>query len=578
LRTSCDALSTPGPLGALRDLAPALGIAIDETTLEDDARDQLFREALAAFAARPEPTIVIGEDAHWSDGASLELLRFLCRRIGGLPVLFVVTYRDDEIGTSHPLRLVLGDLATAPTVYRLSLNPLSEVAVRRLAEGSGRDAAALYRLTGGNPFFLIEALGAAGESVPDSVGDAVLARAARLSPEARAVLDVAAVIGSTIDPDLLLRVAGPVLDEVDECIGVGLLLGTGDRLAFRHELTRDAILARIAPLRRRLLHARVLEALRETPETEHDLARLAHHAEAAGNREAVLQFALAAAEQAAALHAHREAAAQYARALRFADALPAAERAQLLERRSIACYLSDQGEEAIAARQAALDIWRMLGDPLKEGDSLRWISHLSWLAEDSAATATAALEVLEPLGPSPELAMAYSNLAQLRMLDHDLEGTLRWGNQAIALAEELRETETLVHALNNVGSARSYAGDEQGDADLTRSLDLALATGLLDHAGRALANLGFTAMLNVRLAEADRRLDAAIAFATGPVPPPWPLGRGRGGDPPASPAADVVVGDAHDGVDDIGSVMGAPWQSRVGADARRGPGAGRSHR
>src|SRR5215207_1964391 len=89
LRTSCDALSTPGPLGVVRDLAPALGLRIDAQTVDGDARDQLFREVLASLAARPGPTIIIGEDAHWSDGASLELLRFLGRRIGGLPVLFV---------------------------------------------------------------------------------------------------------------------------------------------------------------------------------------------------------------------------------------------------------------------------------------------------------------------------------------------------------------------------------------------------------------------------------------------------------------------------------------------------------
>src|SRR5215203_2018054 len=256
LRTSCDALSTPGPLGAVRDLAPALGLQIDDHPLDGDARDRLFREVLAAFAARPGPTVIVAEDAHWSDGASLELLRFLGRRIGGIPVLFVVTYRDDEIGADHPLRLVLGDLATAPAVHRIGVRPLSKAAVQRLAAGSDRDAAALHRLTGGNPFFLTEA------------------RAARLSPEARAVLDVAAVMGSTIDASLLLTVAGPVLDEADECIDRGLLRGTGDGLAFSHELPREAILAAIAPLRRRLLHARVLAALRDEPEGERNLARL----------------------------------------------------------------------------------------------------------------------------------------------------------------------------------------------------------------------------------------------------------------------------------------------------------------
>jgi DNA-binding CsgD family transcriptional regulator len=516
LRTSCDALSTPGPLGTLRDLAPALGLAVDQLSAEGEGRDRLFREALAAFAARPGTTVVIGEDAHWSDGASLELLRFLGRRIGDLRTLFVVTYRDDELGTSHPLRLVLGDLATAPTVHRITLSPLSKDAVQRLAEGSKRDPSALLRLTGGNPFLLTEALATPGLTVPSTVRDVVLARAARLSPEARSVLDVAAVIGSSIDVDLLLSVAGPVLDEADQCIDSGLLRATGDRLAFRHDLTHEAILAAIAPPRRRLLHARVLSALREAPETERDLARLAHHAEGAGNREAVLEFAVAAAEQAAALHAYREAAAQYARALRFADALPATDRASLLERLSLASFFNDQGEAAIAARLAALDIWRGQGDPLKEGENLRWLSHLYWLegrGVEADMAATAALDVLEPLAPGRELAMAYSSLAQLRMLDHDLEGTLRWSNKAIVLAEQLGETETLIHALANVGSVRYYQGDDQGREELSRSLQLALAGGFLDHAARAQNNLAWMAMLAMRLAEADQQFATAVTYA-----------------------------------------------------------------
>jgi DNA-binding CsgD family transcriptional regulator len=518
LRASCDALSTPGPLGPVRDLAPALGLQIAPHAFDGDTREALFRGVLAAFATRSDTTLMVGEDAHWADGASLELLRFLGRRIDGLRALFVVTYRDDEIGPNHPLRLVLGDLATAPTVHRIVVSPLSEEAVRRMASDTGRDGGALHRLTGGNPFFLTEVLAAEDETVPASVGDAILARAARLSAEARAVLDLAAVIGSSIDPDLLLSVAGSVLDEADECVARGLLRTTSDGLAFRHELTREAVLTAIAPYRRRLLHARVLAVLRKASESARDQARLAHHAEAAGDQEAVLEYAIAAAEQAASLNAHREAAAQYARALRFADRLPAAERARLLEGRSVACYLSEQGEEAIAARQAALDIWRTLGDPLKEGESLRWLSRVFcyWFQGDGAETkaaATAALEVLETLQPGPELAMAYSNLAQLRMLDHDLEGTLLWGDRAIALAERLGDTETLVHALTNVGAARHYAGHDAGLEVLTRSLNLALDHGLLDLAGRALTCLAWSTMLAMRLDEADRRFTTAIDFA-----------------------------------------------------------------
>ncbi len=516
LRMSCDALSTPSPLGSARDLAPALGLAVERMPMDGGDRDRLFRAMLDAFSARAEPTVVIGEDAHWADGASLELLRFLSRRIGELPVLLVVTYRNDEIGPEHPLRLVLGDLATSSTVHRLALLPLSEAAVGQMAADSGRDAADLHRLTGGNPFFLTEVLSSVGAAVPATVSDAVLARAARLSPEARAVLDVAAVIGSAIESQFLLAVAGPVLDETDECIAVGLLRGAGDGLVFRHALVREAILAGIAPPRRRLLHARVLAALQEMPDAAQELALLAHHAEAAGDRQATLTYATAAAEQATALHAPREAAAQYARALRFADGLPVIERTRLLEGRSVACYLSGQGEEAIAVRQEALDIWRSRNDRLKQGECLRWLTRFYWVegrGAEAAAAAFAALEVLETLPPGPELAMAYSIVAQLRMLDHDLDETLRWGNRAIDLAEQFGASDTLVHALANVGAAHYYAGDDLGLEQLQRSLELALAGEFIDHAGRALLLLAWLTLVAKQLDEADRWLTEGTAFA-----------------------------------------------------------------
>jgi DNA-binding CsgD family transcriptional regulator len=514
LRAWCDALSTPAPLGSVRDLAPQLGLTIDEHPLDRDAHERLFRETLAAFAARPGPTVVIAEDAHWADGATLDLLRFLGRRIGGLRTLIVVTYRDDEIGPDHPLRLILGDLATAPTVQRMTLLPLSAEAVRRFAAGTGSDATALHHLTGGNPFFLTEVLATAGERVPASVGDAVLARAARLSPDARAMLDVAAVIGSTIDVALLQRVAGPVLDEADECIARGMLRATADGLAFRHALAREAILGAIAPPRRRLLHARVLAALREEPEAARDLPLLAHHAEAAGDREAVLEFAISAAEQAAAMHAHREAAAQYARALRFATGLPPDQLGALLEARSYECYVTGQLREAIDAGQAALKLWRQTGNRLKEGDTQRRLSRLYWYSArtlEANVAASAALEILELLPAGPELAMAYSNQSQLCMLASNMDEAITWGEKAIALAERFGETETMVHALLNVGTAGDL-DDSHTFELIERSLRLARENGLTEHASRAYTNLASRYAELYRFGRAEAYLNEGIAY------------------------------------------------------------------
>ena len=106
------------------------------------------------------PTLAVIEDAHWADEATLDLLRFLGRRLNAVRALLIVTYRNDEVGLKHPFRLLLGDLATTMTIRRLDLTPLSEDSIRALAEGSGRDPTALHQLTGGNPFFASEVLAA----------------------------------------------------------------------------------------------------------------------------------------------------------------------------------------------------------------------------------------------------------------------------------------------------------------------------------------------------------------------------------------------------------------------------------
>ncbi len=197
---SCDGLKMPGPLGSLFEIAQVLGPEVERLLADEAPRDRLFRAVLAALAGLKQSLVLVGEDAHWTDEASIDLIRFIGRRIGGLRLLFVVTYRDDELGLSHPLRRILGDLATAPAVRRMTLPPLSPAAVRELVRGSGFDPDSLHARTGGNPFFVTEVLAAGAPDVPATVRDAVLARASRLSPEARAVLDAAAVIGEQVEP------------------------------------------------------------------------------------------------------------------------------------------------------------------------------------------------------------------------------------------------------------------------------------------------------------------------------------------------------------------------------------------
>src|SRR3990172_6025037 len=173
----CEPLSTPRALGPLLDIADALGF--DLPLLEDATQRQQAFRALLEFLRRSErSTLLVFEDVHWADEASFDLLRFLGRRVGETKGMVIATYRDDEAGPKHPLRVLLGDLATTETVHRIALPPLSESAVRTLAHGSGVDPAVLYRLTGGNPFYVSEVLKGGGSSLPSTVRDAVLARVA----------------------------------------------------------------------------------------------------------------------------------------------------------------------------------------------------------------------------------------------------------------------------------------------------------------------------------------------------------------------------------------------------------------
>lgn len=307
---ACDGSFTPEPLGPLYDIAPQLGGAIAAACAEGAPRERLFRVLLEQLTPPAPLTVVVVEDAHWADEATTDLIRFLGRRLRESRTLLIVSYRDDSLAIDHPLRLTLGDLTQERALRRLTVPPLSPAAVGRLAAGSGISADELHALTGGNPFFVNEVLGVEALELPVSARDAVLARAARLTDTARAVLDAVAVLGVEARERVALEVANST-GGLAECLEVGLLVGTSRGVKFRHELARLAVESAIPVHRRRELHVRALRALIEVGDI--DAARLAHHAELADDTDAVLEFAVIAGNRARELSAHREAAAQFAR-------------------------------------------------------------------------------------------------------------------------------------------------------------------------------------------------------------------------------------------------------------------------
>jgi DNA-binding CsgD family transcriptional regulator len=512
LSGSCDALHTPRVLGPFVDIAEETGGELASVVAKGAAPGAVVGALMNELRARP--TIVVLEDLHWADGATLDVLRLLARRIDPLPALVIATYRDDELHRAHPLRMALGELPVAQ-VERISLAPLSLDAVETLAGPTDVDAGELHRRTSGNPFFVSEALAAGGGEIPETVRDAVLARAARLDDDARTLLDAVAIEPARAELWLLEALLGGEPVGLEACLASGMLCAERNTVSFRHEIARVVVEEALSPHRRMQLSRRALGALTAAIGRRPDLARLAHHAEAADDAEAVLRFAPAAAERACKLGSHREAAEQFARAVRYSAELPGPRRAELLERCSYECYLTDRIADAIDARRAAMDEHRLAGDRRREGDAHRWLSRLAWFAGDGEKAdeeARLSLDLLVPLGPGRELAMAYSNYSQLRMLMSDDPGAVEWGMHAIALAEPLGETEILAHALNNVGTSELKMGAPSGRGNLERSLALSLEHDLEEHVARAYTNLASTSLDLADYAHADRHLAAGIEY------------------------------------------------------------------
>jgi tetratricopeptide (TPR) repeat protein len=511
---ACDGLFTPRPLGAFLDIAGQAGGELAELAGRFDAsaeREELFSLLLGELAEADGLGVVVVEDIHWADEATLDLLRFLARRIGSLPVLLIATYRDDELAASYPLRMALGDLAVQRCTRRVDLAPLSPTAVAALSADSGLDAAELYRVTGGNPFYVTETLRTGLGRVPRSAVDAVLARAAGLGPGAHDVLHAAALIGSVVEPWLLEQAADCPPSTVDELVDRGLLAADGAVLRFRHEIARRAVAQEIPAHRQPAIHARLLAALLAAGSTDH--ARLAFHAEAAGDDPATLEHATLAGRHAAGLGSHREAAAQFEQALRVADGEPPAVLAGRYDALADELSVLDSWTAAATAYERALSLWRTAGDPLREGDILRKLSVTLWRlcrGKEAGDASAAAVRVLEPLGPSVELARAYASVAA------DLSGQARFAEtmtlarQAETLAAEFDAFGLQAYTLN-LQAWSALALGEDWAPPLHRALDIALSHGAAYEAGHIYTNLHEINCAERRYAESEPCYLAGIA-------------------------------------------------------------------
>ena len=482
LEGSCDALTTPRPLGPFVDMAGTslfTGLARAE---------QLARCRALLSDAGAATTVAIVEDLHWADEATLDAVRFVARRLIGMHTLLLVTYRDDEVPPGHPTRTLIGDVSGFPGVTRMAVGPLSRAAVTRLAAPAGVDADQLYESTGGNAFFVTEVL-AAGGGVPATVRDAVLARAARLTTSGRRAVEVAAIMGFRSERDLLASLAPEGIDEVVER---GMLRADGDWLEFRHEIARVTVVEAILPGRARSFHGQLVQALVARAVDRRDPGRLAHHAEAAGLGEEAHRYALLAADAARHAGAHREAAEQLGRALRSNTPIVPGRRAQLLDELGMELHFTGRVAESVDARAEAAETWRALGDRRRESVSRSNLAaSLFGVGRNAEAkrTSEAAVALLAD-DDCAERVVVQARLAYHHMLERENERAVLVGGQAIESARRWSTDEALALAENAVGSALILLGDPGGRDHLERSLALAQASGNERGTADAFVNLG----------------------------------------------------------------------------------------
>jgi DNA-binding CsgD family transcriptional regulator len=493
------------------------------------ARHRTFERVvwLLAELAGQAPLVLILEDLHWADESSRELLAFLAVRLRDLPVLVVVTMREEDLNTAA--LGWLADLQRRPRVTRLRLTGLAPAEVAELVTGlvppdGGPDkVAAVVRAADGNPLYALELARAAAAWPPPSITEAVLARAASLPPPVRMVVDQVCVNDGGMSHGLLA--ATMPLDEdrllaaAREAVSRRLLIAGSDGYAFGHDLIRQVFYGQLLPGERRRLHRRVAEALAAAG-AEPDHALLATHWQLADCPDRAAPAALLAARQAVSARAYPEADRFYSLAVDQARWLPEAGPA-LLEEAARAASWAGHPERAAQHVAAALDS----AAGAERARLLERLGRYRWEAEDPRAAVEAtseALALLEDGPPSALRARLLAALANWRLLLGETRQAWPLAEQAVAMAQQVGAEAEYARGLAILGIAQAQRGElEAGLAALQTSFSLARQAGSIEGVVRAATNHVHLLYTAGRCAEAlevarcGRRAAQALA-----APPP----------------------------------------------------------
>jgi DNA-binding NarL/FixJ family response regulator len=480
---------------AVGRLLPGVASWLADSTGGDRRYEQLLQGLLLAFEelVKRGPTLLVFEDIHWADEASLEVLLHLARSAPTQALLLVLTLRSEDAG---PAAIDLrSTLARHRLTTELVLAPLANDDVAAMVSSllgnapAARITQTILELAEGNPFFVEEVARSTlsagrqgvergGVGVPRTVHDAVQRRVHRLSGPARQVLQVACVAGRRFDFVLLQHVLGTserdLLAIVKELIGAQLVVEDGDdRFAFRHALTRRAVYSDLLGRERRGLHADVLAALEEldAPAAE----ELSYHAYAAGAWSKAVMYGAQAGQHALGLHAPRAALEQFRRSVDAAQNLGEPAAGEVLRGRGHAHDSLGEFELARADYEAALAAAIGSGDQHLVWDNLVDLN-LLWSARDYVIAgnyAERALTVARELNDRSLIARSLDRVGNWHMNTGRIRQALTYQQEALAVLESIGDRRGVADTLNLLGMTSAFVDSEQSAEYYTRAIPLA---------------------------------------------------------------------------------------------------------
>src|SRR5258705_3301346 len=513
---ACDALFTPRPLAPLYDIIWQVKSDLLPKVHTIEELSELFAGFFRELSNQKEKTLIVFEDIHWADEATLDFIKFFARRITQLRCLFILTYRDDEIHANHTLRNVLGQLPP-DSFTRMQLTPLSRQAVEKMAEEKGYNGEDVYSISGGNPFYVTEILSSYSLGVPDNIKDSIISAYNRTGERSRQVWELLSVIPTSFEIKYLEKFEPLYATALENCLELNILFIHDGLIHFKHELFRRTIESSLSPLKRILLNKKILDLLQESFEQNQEIERIIHHAKNANEYELIVHYAPLAAKEAASVGAHIEASKLYLTAIEYYQGNDKDLLLQFYEAYSYECYLTNQIREAIIYSSKCLELWKEKNDTKKIGNCMRLLSGLWWNDDNLKKAenfAEQSIEVLNNQPSSPIKAMAYSNISQLKMFADQPDECIYWGEKAIALAKELDDKGILSHALGNVGSAhiRIPAHRQKGLELLHQSLEIALQNSYHEHAARAYTKLAYNGIIIKDNELANKFLETGILY------------------------------------------------------------------